>query len=82
MRSAHAPRIDGCKRFELGLHAAALSSEDLLLTVYLCCSGFFYVKNHGVPQELIDREFEVNKGYATLNPQSSTVLQIARTCLH
>ena len=47
----------------------------------MCCSGFFYVKNHGVPQELIDREFEVNKGYATLNPQSLTILQNVRTCL-
>ncbi len=81
MRSADAPRIDGGKRSGLGLHAAALSSGGLLLTKCLCCSGFFYVKNHGVPQELIDREFEVNKGYATLNPQSSAVLQSVRTCL-
>ena len=28
-----------------------------------CCAGFFYVKNHGVPQDLIDREFEVNSRY-------------------
>ncbi len=80
MRSAHALRIDGCRRFELGLHAAASSSEGRLLTVCLCCSGFFYVKNHGVPQELIDREFEVNKGYATLYPQSLALLHNVRTC--
>ncbi|CAK0783804.1 hypothetical protein CVIRNUC_007004 [Coccomyxa viridis] len=29
-------------------------------------SGFFYVKNHGVPQDLIDREFEVNSRYFKL----------------
>lgn len=33
---------------------------------FVCCLGFFYVKNHGIHQELIDREFEVQHQYFKL----------------
>ena len=42
----------------LSAPSAAINVDDR------CCAGFFYVKNHGVPQDLIDREFEVNSRYS------------------
>ena len=43
-----------------------------------CCAGFFYVKNHGVPQDLIDREFEVNSRYL----QSVAILNVLFVMRH
>ena len=44
-------------RCVLSAPSAAINIDDG------CCAGFFYVKNHGVSQDLIDREFEVNSRY-------------------
>ena len=50
-----------CRWSRLGLYSVGVSAERRVLLIRVfCCPGFFYVKNHGVPQELIDREFEVN----------------------
>ncbi len=47
-----------------------------------CFVGFFYVKNHGVPQELIDREFEVNTRYFKLPSEVTSALPQVKWASH
>jgi isopenicillin N synthase-like dioxygenase len=41
--------------------------------------GFFYVRNHGIPQELIDRVFAASKGFFALPVESKNELSIAKS---
>ncbi len=41
--------------------------------------GFFYVRNHGVPQELIDRVFSISKGFFALPVDLKNELSIAKS---
>jgi hypothetical protein len=40
--------------------------------------GFFYVKNHGVPQEVIDRAFEVSKKFFSLPAEDKMEVYVTK----
>ncbi|KAH0828292.1 1-aminocyclopropane-1-carboxylate oxidase [Fonsecaea pedrosoi] len=65
---------------------AGLSSEEITDRIAVAREvrdacirvGFFYVKNHGVPQEVIDRAFEVSKKFFSLPAEDKMEVYVTK----
>ena len=56
----------------------------LIEEIRLSCSrvGFFYIKNHGIPQELIDRAYARSKQFFALPAQEKQKYHISKSAAH
>lgn len=58
-----------------------LAIERIAKNIGTACRdvGFFYVRNHGIPQQLIDSVFAVSQAFFALPPDSKNELSIAKS---